>query len=79
MWVYNNEKENTQIAPVLINFRASKRPEGSPYAIVDTWNGYYETDHSMILTGSRCYVNENGKTNSTSLGTMAFNTSAIEE
>lgn len=72
MCVQSNKKEDTETQQVLINFKALKYQDEFSYVIVDTWNGYYETDDSMILTGSRCSVNENGKTVSTSLGTMAF-------
>lgn len=72
MWVYSKEAGREGVAPFVINFSAAQRPQGRPYAIVDKWNGTYKTDDSMVLTGSRAYVNEQGTLMSIGLGTKTF-------
>ncbi|QHI38949.1 hypothetical protein IMCC3317_43490 [Kordia antarctica] len=68
-WVKNNDG-GTGTAPFHINFTASVRPEGSPYCIVDFWNGFYTNDDTIVITGSRSYVKNDGTTQSIGLGTL---------
>ena len=58
--------------PFCISFKAVQRPEGWPYCIVDSWNGYYRKDNTMVLTGTRAIVEAEGQTQSFSLGTHNF-------
>ena len=68
-WVDNNDG-GSGTAPFSINFTASVRPDGSPYCIVDFWNGFYTKVNSLVLSGVRSYVKNDGTTQSTVLGTL---------
>lgn len=59
-------------APFCIRFTGSHRPDKFPYCIVDTWNGAYQTDNTMLLAGTRSYVNNKGVVQVTFLGTQTF-------
>lgn len=71
-WVFNQEQGKDGVAPFLISFSASERPEGRAYAIRDHWAGAYQEDNSILLTGTRAYVNEAGVVQSICLGTHTF-------
>lgn len=68
-WVNNNDG-GSGTAPFSINFTASVRPDGWPYCIVDFWNGFYTSANSLVLSGIRSYVKNDGTTQSTVLGTL---------
>jgi hypothetical protein len=70
-WVSNQQGQSGQ-APFCIRFIGSVRPEGRPYCIVDTWNGAYQTDNTMLLAGTRAYVNNKGVIQVSFLGTQTF-------
>ena len=55
-------------APFCIRFTGSVRPDKFPYCIVDSWNGAYQTDNTMLLSGTRAYVNNKGAVQVTFLG-----------
>jgi len=70
-WVANQQGQSGQ-APFCINFTGSVRPNGFPYCIIDMWNGAYQTDNTMLLAGTRAYVNNQGQVQVVSLGTQKF-------
>ncbi|WP_298517454.1 hypothetical protein [uncultured Kordia sp.] len=68
-WVNNNDGGNAS-APFSINFTVSERPDGFPYCLVDFWNGFYTKSNSIVITGVRSYVKDDGTTQSIGLGTL---------
>lgn len=70
-WV-KNEAGVDGVAPFWISFQAFFRPSGRPYGLGDQWNGVYRKDNTMLLTGTRGYVNNKGEIESICLGTMVF-------
>jgi len=70
-WVENNDG-GSGTAPFSINFTASIRPDGWPYCLVDFWNGYYSTENTIVLTGTRSYVKNDGTAISVGLGTLTL-------
>lgn len=72
MWVNNKEQGRDGVAPFVITFTAAQRPSGRPYTIIESWEGGYKTDDSMLLTGTRSYVTEDGDVQSLCLGTKVF-------
>jgi hypothetical protein len=70
-WVKNNDG-GSGTAPFSINFTVSKRPNGFPYCIVDFWNGFYTASDSLVMSGIRSYVKQDGTTQSVVLGTLEF-------
>jgi len=68
-WVANNDGGEAT-APFSINFTVSVLPEGNPYCIVDFWNGFYTIGDSLVLSGVRSYVKNDGTTQSVVLGTL---------
>ncbi|WP_298517448.1 hypothetical protein [uncultured Kordia sp.] len=70
-WV-DNPGGGSGTAPFTINFTASSRPAGRPYSITEIWNGYYTKKNTLLLTGTRGYVNKNGDVVSVGLGTVEF-------
>ena len=71
-WVFSDQQGKDGVAPFNIRIIGSVRPDKRPYCIVDTWNGAYQTDNSLLLQGSRAYVNSKGVVQVTSLGTFRF-------
>jgi hypothetical protein len=71
-WVFSDQQGKDGVAPFNIRIIGSVRPDKRPYCIVDTWNGAYLTDNTLLLEGSRSYVNSKGVVQVTSLGTMKF-------
>ncbi|PXF43404.1 hypothetical protein BWQ96_06850 [Gracilariopsis chorda] len=72
MWVHSQEAGRDGVAPFVIRFFAKQRPSPRAYSIVDSWNGGYQTDDTMLLSGTRAYVNQEGVVQSISLGTKVF-------
>ncbi|HEY0554009.1 MAG TPA: hypothetical protein VGG20_07050 [Thermoanaerobaculia bacterium] len=70
-WV-NNAQGQSGVAPFNISFNGSIRPNGWPYCIVDSWDGAYEMDNTLLLAGTRAYVNSKGGVEVASLGTQKF-------
>jgi hypothetical protein len=70
-WV-TNQQGQSGVAPFNIRMIGSVRPSGFPYCIVDTWNGAYQTDNSLLMQGSRAYVNSKGVIQVTNLGNLRF-------
>ncbi len=70
-WVSNSQGQAGN-APFCISFNGSVRPDGFPYCIIDHWNGAYQTDNTLLLAGTRSYVNNKGVVQVTSLGTQKF-------
>jgi hypothetical protein len=70
-WVANQQGQ-AGAAPFCIRFTASIRPDKFPYCIVDTWNGAYQTDNTLLLAGTRAYVNNKGVVQISFLGTQTF-------
>jgi len=71
-WVFSDQQGKDGVAPFDIRVTGSVRPDKRPYCIVDTWSGAYQTDNSLLLAGSRAYVNSKGVVQVTSLGTHRF-------
>ena len=71
-WVFSDQQGKDGVAPFDIRIAGSVRPDKRPYCIVDTWNGAYQTDNTLLMSGSRAYVNSKGVVQVTSLGTMRF-------
>ncbi|WP_046745935.1 hypothetical protein [Kordia zhangzhouensis] len=68
-WVHNNDG-GSGTAPFSINFTVSVRPDAYSYCIVDFWNGFYTKTNSIVLSGVRSYVKNDGTTQSIGLGTL---------
>lgn len=71
-WVFSDQQGKDGVAPFNIRITGSIRPDKRPYCIVDTWDGAYQTDNSLLMNGSRSYVNSKGVVQVTSLGTLRF-------
>jgi hypothetical protein len=71
--VFSKSANRDGVAPFSIAFSASVRPEpGRPYVLQDHWIGGYQTNNTLLLTGSRSFVNSDGVVESISLGTQTF-------
>jgi len=68
-WVNNNDGGEGS-APFSINFTVSERPIDYPYCLVDFWNGFYSKSNSIVITGTRSYVRNDGTVQSIGLGTL---------
>lgn len=71
-WVFNDKQGKDGVAPFSLSIQANVRPEGRPYSIYDRWAGAYQTDNSLLMEGSRSYVNSKGVVEAMSLGTLRF-------
>jgi hypothetical protein len=71
-WVFSDQQGKDGVAPFNIRIIGSIRPDKRPYCIVDTWNGAYQTDNTLLMEGSRAYVNSKGVIQVGSLGTLRF-------
>ncbi|MCX7289575.1 hypothetical protein [Janthinobacterium sp.] len=71
-WVFNKSQGKDGVAPFVISFGGSARPDGRPYCISDAWNGAYQTDNSILAEGVRSFVNQDGVVQVRSLGTLRF-------
>ncbi len=71
-WVFSKKAGRDGVAPFSIRFQAMQRPNGRPYTIEDSWVGYYLENNTMVLDGVRSYVNSDGVTDTSSLGTHTF-------
>lgn len=71
-WVHNDRMRRNDVAPFPIQVTGVKRGDQFGYAIVDVWNGAYQEDNTLRLSGSRSYVNHLGAIEVTSLGTQTF-------
>lgn len=71
-WVFSDQQGKDGVAPFNIRIVGSIRPDKRAYCIVDTWNGAYQTDNTLLMNGSRAYVNSKGVVQVTSLGTLKF-------
>jgi hypothetical protein len=70
-WVVNSQGQ-AGAPPFSISFGGSQRPDPWAYNIVDTWNGAYQMDNSILAEGSRSYVSSDGTVQVGSLGTQVF-------
>ena len=73
-WVRNGKVERDGVAPFTIAFSVMQRPDDRAYCIKDAWNGAYQKDDTLLLSGTRAYVNREGVVQSISLGTKVFST-----
>ena len=71
-WVFSDQQGKDGVAPFNIRIAGSIRPDKRPYCIVDTWNGAYQTDNTLLMSGSCSYVNSKGVVQVTNLGTFRF-------
>lgn len=71
-YVMSKSEGRDGVAPFIIGFSTTYRADGRVYAIRDAWEGVYQVGDTLLLTGSRAYVNDDGTTSSTSLGTKTF-------
>lgn len=71
-WVSDVVAGTERSPPFVISFLARQRPSGFPYAIVDHWNGAYQSGDKLLLSGTRSYVNQEGVVQVVSLGTKEF-------
>jgi len=70
-WVTNSQGQ-TGVAPFHIAFSASVRPEKWPYCTCDMWNGAYQVDNTLLMDGTRSYVDNKGVIKVQTLGTLKF-------
>jgi len=71
-WVNSERQGKEGVAPFSIRF-ASDRPEpGRSYCIYDTWTGVYQVNDTLLMEGSRSYVNSKGIVQTMKLGTLTF-------
>ncbi|AIY42883.1 hypothetical protein LT85_3725 [Collimonas arenae] len=71
-WVFNKGQGKDGVAPFNLSFGGAQRPDQRPYNIVDNWNGAYLTDNTILVEGTRSFVNSDGVVEVGSLGTMRF-------
>ncbi|OHX14011.1 hypothetical protein [Chromobacterium sphagni] len=71
-WVFNKGQGKDGVAPFNLSFGGSQRPDGRAYNIVDSWNGAYLTNNTILAEGSRAFVNSDGVIQVGSLGTQIF-------
>jgi hypothetical protein len=72
-WVYSNSQgKRSHVAPFGIRFDMSVRPSGYQYNIYDSWTGAYQVDNSLLMSGVRSYINNDGIVEVRSLGTKKF-------
>lgn len=71
-WVHNDALRRNDVAPFPIQVSGSKRGDQFSYAIVDSWNGAYQPNDTLLMTGSRSYVNSKGLIKVEDLGSQTF-------
>ncbi|GAU04325.1 hypothetical protein BSLA_02f1855 [Burkholderia stabilis] len=71
-WVFSKAQGKDGVAPFNISFGGSQRPDQRPYNIVDSWNGAYLTNNTIVAEGTRSFVNSDGVVEVGSLGTLKF-------
>ncbi|AUH52373.1 hypothetical protein CXB49_16950 [Chromobacterium sp. ATCC 53434] len=71
-WVFSKAQGKDGVAPFNLSFGGSQRPDGRAYNIVDSWNGAYLTNNTLLVEGSRAFVNSDGTVQVGSLGTQIF-------
>jgi hypothetical protein len=71
-WVHNDRTGTNDQPPYPIHFMGVKRGDQLRYAIVDIWNGVRQNDKTLLMSGSRSYVNSQGVVKVEPLGTQAF-------
>lgn len=71
-WVARKSDGKDGVAPFVIGFAASQRSEGRTYVVKDVWEGAYQVNDTLLLTGSRAFVDQNGIAESITLGTKQF-------
>jgi hypothetical protein len=71
-WVFSKGQGKDGVAPFNLTFGGAQRPDQRPYNIVDSWNGAYLTDNTILVEGTRSFVNSDGVVEVGSLGTMRF-------
>jgi hypothetical protein len=72
-WVTSDAAQGKSgVAPFCIRFSGVTRSSNFDYCIYDTWNGVYLDNDTMLLTGTRGYVNSRGVIESICLGTHVF-------
>ena len=71
-WVYSNSQGTDGVAPFGIRFQMPVNPSGYPYNICDSWTGAYQVDNSLLMSGVRSYINNDGIVEVRSLGTKKF-------
>ncbi|HVR99583.1 MAG TPA: hypothetical protein VMW27_23365 [Thermoanaerobaculia bacterium] len=71
-WVFSDSQGKDGVAPFSLRVSGSIRPNKNPYCIMDTWTGAYRADNTLLMEGSRSYVNSKGSVQTASLGTLTF-------
>lgn len=71
-WVFSDSQGRGDVAPFSLRISATIRPDQRPYCIMDTWAGAYRVDNTLLMEGSRSYVNSKGTVQTASLGTLTF-------
>lgn len=71
-WVYSNTQGKDGVAPFGIRFKVSIRPSDRAYNIYDDWTGAYQVNNTLLMSGVRSYVNNEGIIEVRSLGTKVF-------
>ncbi|WP_424097581.1 hypothetical protein [Moorena producens] len=72
-WVTNQEKgQGYDTTPFSIDFTVHERPDGHPYAVLDTWAGAYLDGNKIKMAGVRSYVNGEGVVKVSRLGKLTF-------
>ncbi|AMP03558.1 hypothetical protein [Collimonas pratensis] len=71
-WVFSKSQGKDGVAPFNLSFGGAQRPDQRPYNIVDNWNGAYLTDNTILVEGTRSFVNSDGVVEVGSLGTLRF-------
>lgn len=75
-WVHSDRKGREDVAPFPLQVLAVKRADKFRYCVTDNWTGAYQEDNSLLMSGSRSYVNSQGVVTVESLGTQTFQKSA---
>lgn len=71
-WVFSDKAGKDGVAPFCISITANVRPDKREHAIFDRWAGAYCEDGTLLMAGSRSYVNSKGAVEVVSLGTHRF-------
>ena len=71
-WVHSDKMGRDDVAPFPLQVQVTKRADKFRYCVTDNWTGVYQEDNSLLMSGSRSYVNSKGNVTVESLGTQTF-------
>lgn len=71
-WVHSDKMGRDDVAPFPLHILVVKGADKFRYCVTDNWTGVYQENNSLLLSGSRSYVNSKGNVTVESLNTQTF-------